>query len=132
MKKKYVVKLAGYVKNIIDPYAPKYSTRLEVFVPKPTEEVPLPCVLVSIRNGHQKLFFRAESLTALKAIFKIPKDARLRIESALITANIEADKIEQRNKAMFELRRLPPGIKLVRSDTGEVLEDVEKYLKESR
>lgn len=132
MKKKYVIKLAGYVKTIVDPYNPKHSTRLEVFVPKPTDEVPLPCVLVSIRNGHQKLFFRAENLKALKDIFKIPKDAKLRIESALVTANIEADKIEQQNKAMFQLRRLPAGVKLVRSDTGEVLEDVEKYLKDNR
>lgn len=132
MKKKYVVKLAGYQKKIVDPYNPKHSTLMEVFVPKPTEEAPLPCVLVSIRNGHQKLFFRAESLNALKSIFKIPRDAKLRIESALVTANIEADRIEQKNKAMFELRRLPTGVKLIRSDTGEVLTDIEAYLKESR
>lgn len=125
-------KLAGFERDIQDPYNPKHYTHIEAFVPLPDRENPLPCILISIRNGHQKLFFRVSSVEEIAKSFKVPRDAKIRMKAALAEANMEADRIEQDYKLIFARRHLPEGVRLIREDTGEVVTGVEKYLREQR
>src|SRR3989304_1061819 len=109
------VKIARFHRKIEDPYNRNFYTDLEVFVLKPTIEYPLPCILVSIRNGHQKLFFRVGNVKGVLLAFKLPESARERLSLALVEANHEADRIEQDYKLIFAKRQLAPGGSIVRT-----------------
>ena len=130
MKKGYkrIKKLGGFSRNIEDPYNKGFFTHLEVFVPKPDKDNPLPCILISIRNGHQKLFFRVASIDDITNSFRVPRDARVRLQAALVAANIEADQIEQDARMVFAKRHLAEGGKIVRTDTGEILAEAERIV----
>ena len=127
--RKSLIKLAYFKKQIADPYNANFYTVIEVFVPKPTAEKPYPCLLVAIRNGHQKLFFRVASIKELHSTFSIPKSAKLRLAMALVEANHEADRIEQDYKLLFARRHLAEGGQIVRTDTGEVIAEAERILR---
>ena len=127
-----LTKLAYFTYKIRDPYNKEFYTTLEAFVPKPDAQYPLPCILVSIRNGHQRLFFRVSSVKELLLSFKVPKSARERLSNALMTANHEADRIEQDYKLLFAKRQLAPGGSIVRTDTGEIIAEAERILKKGR
>lgn len=128
-----LVKLAYFTRKIQDPYNKGFFTTFEAFVPKPNAETPLPCILVAIRNGHQRLFFRVASVKELTSAFSIPQSAKKRLAMALVEANHETDRIEKDYKLLFAQRHLAPGGQIVRTDTGEVLansvNDVERYLR---
>jgi hypothetical protein len=119
--KTFIRKLAGFERNIPDPYNKGFYTHLEMYVPKPTPDKPYPCIIISIRNGHQKLFFRAASLEEIVKDFRVPKDARVRIKAALEVASAECDRLEEDARLLFAKRRLVAGEKIVNDRTGEVL-----------
>jgi len=121
------VKLARYHCRIADPYNKTFYTEFEAFVLKPTYSHPFPCIMVSIRNGREKLFFRVIDLKGLRTAFKIPRTASQRLNLALATANIEADDIEKDMKLAFARRRLAFG-HIVRTDTGEILAEADRIL----
>jgi len=125
------VKLARYHRKIADPYNKTFYTEFEAFVLKPTYNHPWPCIMVSVRNGRQKLFFRVADLKELRAAFKIPRTAGQRLNLALMAANREADDIEKDMKLAFARRRLVSG-HIVRTDTGEVLAQADKILNMSK
>ena len=131
-RKKSLVKLAYFTRRIADPYNKGFYTTFEVFVPKPTLETPLPCILIAIRNGYQRLFFRVSSLKEISSSFRIPQSAKGRLAMALVEANHEADKIEQDYKLLFAKRQLSPGSQIIRTDTGEVIAEAERILREKR
>ncbi len=136
MKKAYIQKLAWIRKKIADPYNAKAWLDLELFVPKPTRDNPLPCILVSIRNGHSKLFFRLEDVSGFTKGFALTRRMKDRLKLGLVTANIEADEIEK-DMRLLMMRRKHPASALVDTTTGEfvtegrVLYQVEQILKES-
>jgi len=130
MGKKIVNWLAQTWRKIYDPYNSKGYTRLTLLVPKPTTEDPLPCILVSIRNGHSKLFFRVSSIAEYKSAFELATEEEERIQEALIQAHKEADKIVNDMKLLIRKNRLPDGVKWVQTDTGEIIAEAERILKE--
>jgi endonuclease III len=85
-RKKAMPILWRHIKDIGDPYRPEFSTRIEVFIPQPTFLSPFPCVLVSIRSGKFKSFFRVLNLSDLESIFAIPEDEREKASQALSEA----------------------------------------------
>jgi hypothetical protein len=120
-QKNFIRKLAGFERDIPDPYNKGFYTHLEMFVPKPTADKPYPCIIISIRNGHQKLFFRVSSLEEINRAFRVPKDAKVRMKAALAAANAECDRLEEDARLLFAKRRLVSGEKIVNNRTGEVL-----------
>jgi len=88
--------------------------------------------MMSCTNNSGKVFIRFRSLAELKTVFVIPEEYISRIETGYRQAIVESERIQAQIKAMVEVQKLPPGTKLVRSDTGEVLQDVEMYLKDKR
>ncbi|MBI2934905.1 MAG: hypothetical protein HYY29_04970 [Chloroflexi bacterium] len=95
-------KLAAAVRDLPDPYKPEYFTHLEVFVVRPTAVDPYPCLLVSIRNGHKKLFFRVVDLSAYDGAFRLSPASRKRLRKGLALARRQA-------AALIEARRLDYG-----------------------
>ena len=129
MKKKLVHWLAVVSKRVRDAYSPKNWTWRMLMVPKPTMESPYPCILVSIRNGHSKLFFRVRDLDAYKQAFLLSSNEEAKIIQALSEAQAEADKLEGDIRLIFEKRRLPEGVGLARTDTGEIVAEAERIVK---
>ncbi len=113
-------KIAWFKRKVIDPYSPSNYVELEVFVPKPDKENPLPCILVSIRNGHSRLFFRCANVKEYLKAFSLSREVRARLQTGLLTANIEADEIEKDMRLLFARRKLAPGDRIVNTRTGEV------------
>ena len=127
--KHLVTKLSWVAKKILDVYNPQKYTRVEVFVPKPTMEAPYPCLLVSIRNGHSKLFFRVNDLASYYDFFRLSVEEEARLRVGLERATAEADRLEEDAKLLFQRRHLPEGAQWVRTDTGEVIAEAERILR---
>ncbi len=128
MKRNYIQKLAWVRKKIVDPYNPKAWLDLELFVPKPTRDNPLPCILVSVRNGHSKLFFRLQDVSDFVKGFSLTRRMKERLKLGLVQANAEADEIEK-DLRLLMARRKHPASTLVDTDTGEVIAEAERILK---
>ena len=115
--------LCLFFKKLKDCYSPRSFTQLSILVPKPNQSNPLPCILVSIRNGHSKLFFRIQDLKAYYNFFKLSEETEVKITEAVKEANQEADKLEEDSRLIFQKRRLPEGVGLARTDTGEIVSE---------
>ena len=75
---------------------------------------------------------RARSVAELMALITIPYEHVERLLSGEKEANRMADQMESDLRRMMELRRLPPGVKLLRSDTGrEIEEEKAAYVSEA-
>ncbi len=120
-----ICKLSWFARKIKDYWKSGNYTRLELMVPAPTRDDPIPCILVSIRNGFRKLFFRVPDLATYDEAFKLPQEARDRITNALIEANAQAAQMVEDERLIY-LRR--SGIGLVRMDTGEIVSEAERIL----
>ena len=127
-KKTHIVKLSWVRKKIVDPFNPNAYLNLEIFVPKPTKENPLPCLLVSIRNGHTKLFFRLRDVVDYSKSLSLSRRDKEKLRLGLIQANVEADEIEKDMRLSFARRRLLPGDKIVNTGSGEILAEAERML----
>ena len=130
--RKFLQKLTWFERKIKDPYNPEAYAALELFVPKPTRDHPYPCILVSIRNGHDKLFFRVANVEEYLKAVSISRFTRAKLKNGLISANIEADEIEKDMRLIMQRRRLPEGARIVRTDTGEVIAEAERIIKEAQ
>jgi len=128
MVKKFVQWLAVASKKIKDAYNPKSYTWRMVLVPKPTAEQPYPCILVTLSNGYSKVLFRLADLAAYHRAFDLTLEEEAKITEALGTANIEADKIEEDNRLIYQKRRMVKGAKWVDTATGEVVAEAESIL----
>ena len=115
-----------------DPFETQYYTVFTATIPKPTFQFPTACAMISISNNGGKVFIRFGSLVELRAFTVIPDEYSERMEEGYRQAVTEAEKIQSQLKMIMEVRKLPPGTSLVRTDTGEILRDVEKYLKDAR
>jgi len=126
-KKSYIQKLAWVRKKVQDPFNPTKWIDIELFVPKPTNENPLPCILVSIRNGHSKLFFRLADVAGYTGAFSLSRRMKDKLKAGLQEANIEADEIEHEMKMLFNIRKGKATV--IDSDTGEILSEVERIFR---
>lgn len=118
-------KLGQVDREIRDPFKPEYYTHLEVFVPKPTLESRLPCILLSIRNGHRKLFFRLKNLNAYDRAFNLTGKERKRLVRGLETAWVQSKKIERYTRLSHNRH---PGVSadVMLSEAEKIVRDCER------
>ncbi len=132
MKKRFLRMLALVSKKLHDPYTPKAYVWRMLFVPKPTQEAPFPCILLTLSNGHSKIMIRFDSLEQYDQAFRLLDEDRANINNALMEANQEADRIEEDIRLVLQKRHLPAGAKIVNTSTGEVLAEAEQILKQQK
>lgn len=124
--------LARYRQEYRDPYAPQYYTAMTVSVYAPNLSRPFATVLVSWANAGGRVLVRFRSIEEVPGVFYIPSDEVLRLSKAVGEANRRADILERDMKVMFDRRHLPDGVGLARTDTGEIVAEAEKIIKEAQ
>jgi len=117
-------------RKIRDGYAAKSYTWRMVMVPRPSLQAPLPCILITLSNGHKKIMLRVRSLEEYYEAFRLTVEEEEKIRLALAEANREANQIETDMRLLFEKRRMSPGEKWVNPETGEVIAEAERIIKE--
>lgn len=130
MVRKFIKWLAVASKKVKDAYNPKSYTWRMVLVPKPTAEDPYPCILITLSNGHNKILLRVTDLAEYDNAFNLSQEERSKIAQALSEATIEADRLEEDNRLIYQKRHLPAGAKIVNTGTGEILAEAEKVLRD--
>ncbi len=123
-----IAKLTWVAKEFKDFWHPKNYTRLELFVPVPTRENPEPCIIVSIRNGKAKLFFRVTDLAAYSRFWTVHAEGMARIENALKEAWRQSEQYTEDDRLLHRIHSLPPGSRLVEAETGEIVAQAEGIL----
>ncbi len=113
--------------KVIDPFSPDYYSIFTVSILKPSWEYPVACGSVAIRKGRDKVFLRMP-YEAIKQTFIIPEVYRSRLEVGNIEALKQAEGIQKQQRTLHQLARLPEGVSLVDTGTGEILEEVRKML----
>ncbi len=89
LNNRFIRKLGQVDRDIPYPHKPEHHAHPEVFVPQPTMSAPLPCILVSIRNGHKELFFRVADVDSFIKVFELSARERRRLIAGLDAANTE-------------------------------------------
>lgn len=116
--------------NVNDPLEPEYYTVFTASILKPSWEYPFPCASMAIRKGKNKLFMRM-SYQALINTFRIPVEYLDRLNSGYREALNLATSIQEKQRQLHKLNSLPPGTQLVRTDTGEIIAEAERILREA-
>ena len=120
--KRRIPKLWQFERKIYDTYAPKQYVKVMMFVPQPTLEAPLPCVLVMIATAHRSVFFRLTEPDALPGVLFLPTEELQKCHEALQDAKKQADDIERIVKHHLALKDRPDELK-------RALEEVEKIIR---
>ena len=123
--------LAYYRREIRDPYDDRYWTAITCSILEPTAEWPVPSVHISVANARGKVLFRVHDVDEATRIVRLPTKAKARLQTAFRNASVMADRIEADMKLMFARRQLAPGSHIVRTDTGEIVAEAERILKET-
>jgi len=118
--------------RITDPYDTSKYTRVYLSVYEPTWERPYASLLCKFANGGGEIFFRFACLDDAIQVIVIPGEYMERLATSLAIANQQADQIESDMRLAIERRNLSPGARLVRTDTGEIVAEAERYLEEIR
>lgn len=124
--------LGWWREEVHDPYNPEYWTAINVSVMSPMMEKPYVSVLISFSNANGRVTMRVRDIKEASEVVVIPIEDAMRLESAVIKGNKIADEIEKDYKLIFERRKLPPGVSLIRTDTGEIISEAEKILREGK
>ena len=106
-----------------------YFTMFTASVLFPTYEYPYPCLTMSVVAPKYRVLLRFVSLADMQAVFVIPAEYRERLAEGFESAVKESRRIRQRDAAMRKTSDMAPGSQLVRTDTGEVVMEIEDYLK---
>lgn len=64
-KTHYIQKVIMFRQELRDAFKPRYTSYIDVYVPKIKPDYPKPCVMFYVKNGGGRCFIRAESPTAL-------------------------------------------------------------------
>jgi len=88
-------------------------------------------VLISIANGGGRVLMRCANLEEAKSRVVIPEEGWERLELALTKAQGILEVIQRDLRILSGLQTMAPGSSLVRTDTGEVVAEVEKLLREA-
>ncbi len=111
-----------------DPYEPKYYTAISCAVMSPTYDRPWASLLVSVANAGGKTTLRFATLEAAQKYFVLSPHCISKMIPALAEANRMADEIEADLRLSQQRRRLPQGVGLARTDTGEIVSEAERIL----
>jgi hypothetical protein len=97
---------------------------------KPDYEHPVPVVAMSVVKGRDRVFIKFPTLDALHKLFVVPEIYIERLATGWMQAVEEAAIIQKQLKTLMQLSKLAPGSQVVRTDTGEVIAEVESFLKD--
>ncbi len=114
----------------VDCFDTRYRTIYTVSVLKPSFEYPVACVSWSEVKGNYRIFDRFMALEDIQQFHVIPEEYLERLHLAYGEALRQAEAIRKQQSVYHEVAKLQPGTKLVRTDTGEIIADVERFLKE--
>ena len=119
-------------KKIHDSYSPKNYVWRTVMVPRPTLEVPYPCILVSLSTGPKtKVLVRVTSLEEYDNLLRLTEEERVLVQAALFQANIEVDETEAKMRLAWDIsRKVRKGESIINGTTGEVLGEIADFLKD--
>ncbi len=84
--------------------------------------------MMSIVRGDKRLLMRYRSLEDMRGVFVIPGDNVERLETGFSQALVQAGKIQKQLRAAMAMQNLAPGGQVIRTDTGEILAEVERLL----
>lgn len=118
--------------RINDSYAKEFYTVFTASVLRPNFEYPLATVSMSIVKGSRRMFLTFATLEDLRAVFVIPAAYNERLEFAYQEATEEMQTIIDKQQALHRMANLAPGSQIVRTDTGEVIAEAERILKEAQ
>ncbi len=117
--------------KVVSKLDAKYYTVFTISVFKPSWEFPIACVAMSQRNGISKSFMRFLTPEDLQEVFVIPKVYKERLIEGYAQAVLEAREIQTKQKALWKMSDLQPGSHVVRTDTGEIIAEAERILREN-
>ena len=119
----------GWDRQVIrDPYEPKYYTAISCAVMSPTYDRPWASLLITTANAGGKVKLRFASLEAALQVYQLSPNCITKLVAALKEANDIADIIERDCQVMSQRRRLPQGVGLARTDTGQIVAEAEREL----
>jgi len=118
--------------KVEDSYDNKFYTVFTLSVLKPDFRYSLPTVAMSIVKGKRRMFLTFPTLESCKGVFVIPSIYLERLEGAYEQAEKEATQIRTQQQAMHRMANLAPGSQIVRTDTGEVIAEAERIIKEAQ
>jgi len=87
---------------------------------------------MSIVNGGGRVFIRFASLTDLFKAFVVPAEYIDRLKTAYAQAILDANQIQEQQKVLHKMSNLTPGSQVVRTDTGEIIAEIERDLKDNQ
>jgi len=116
--------------KVADPYDDRYYINFTASILKPTFEAPVPCASMSVVTAAGRVFTRFKNLADLRALFVVPDEYIGRLEEGYREAVRETTRIQTHLKMMMKAGGLEPGSFVVRTDTGEILAQAERILKE--
>ncbi len=106
----------------VDPRKPEHWTAFNVSVHAPTTSNPYCSLLVSMSNAGGHCTFRAASLAQVRQLLIIPPEKIARLELAERVSLAQVAQLEREFQLLYDIRNLPEGAKLARTDTGEILD----------
>ena len=116
--------------KVQDPYDKRFLVNYTASVLKPSFETPVPCISMSIVTAAGRVFVRFRCLEDLRQVFVVPSEYIERLQEGYATAIVEANKLQTHLKTMMKSGDLAPGSYVVRTDTGEIVAEAERIIKE--
>jgi len=113
-----------------DQTDPEHFTIFTAFILKPSWEYPIASAAMTIRRGTKKILLRM-SYKSLDELFKIPKEYKERLDHAYRQSLTQSRDIIEQQKAYHKMAGLAPGSQIVRTDTGEIIAEAERILREN-
>ena len=117
--------------KVADPYTKENFTLFTASVLKPSFEFPIASVAMSIVKGRYKVFLRLPSVKVMAGVFVIPKEYRERLTKSYEQALAEAETIQKHQKTLYKMQGLAPGSHVVRTDTGEIIAEAERIIRDN-
>ena len=107
-------------------------TACTVSVYQPSYDMPFVSVLISIANGGGRVLMRTSSVAEAARRTGMPIEAMERLQLAETRAMGLLDDIKNNLRIIDNAHSLQPGSNLIRTDTGEIVAEAEKIIKDAQ
>ena len=114
----------------VDTFDHNHFTIFTAFILKPSWEYPIASAAMTIRRGTKKILLRM-SYDSLKKLFIIPGEYHERLDDGHLHAVAQMKDIIKQQKVYHKTADLSPGSCIVRTDTGEIIAEAERIIREN-
>ena len=114
-----------------DSLDPEHFTIFTAFILKPSWEYPVASAAMTIRRGTKKILLRM-SYESLRTLFNVPEEYRERLDAGHRQAIAQMKDIIKQQKVYHKTADLSPGSCIVRTDTGEIIAEAERIMREAK